>query len=78
MTLAVTNGTKQTISNMAKKNPQVVLGLGDYSYERSEKCWIDIMQPLLKKMKITIGNHDILPFGKISRLVEEFNLTLPW
>ena len=52
------NNTNKTISHMSDKNPLVVLGLGDFSYANSEECWTDIANPLLKKMKVTLGNHD--------------------
>ena len=63
---------------MSDKNPLVVLGLGDFSYANSEECWTDIANPLLKKMKVTLGNHDMIPLSKISQLVNAFNLKLPW
>jgi predicted phosphodiesterase len=51
--------TKETIANIMDKNPQLVLGLGDYSYERNADCWLDYVNPIEEKMKIVLGNHEI-------------------
>jgi predicted phosphodiesterase len=52
------NNTKKTVSNMISKNPERVLGLGDYSYQSTADCWLATVNPIDKKMNITIGNHD--------------------
>ncbi len=51
--------TKETIANFMDKNPQLVLGLGDYSYERTADCWLDYFNPVEEKVKIVLGNHEI-------------------
>jgi predicted phosphodiesterase len=50
--------TKKTVSNIINKNPELVLGLGDYSYQSTADCWLAIVDPIDEIMKITIGNHD--------------------
>ena len=37
---------------MVSKKVELVLGLGDYSYEDTADCWLDIMEPIDQKMKI--------------------------
>jgi len=38
-----TDDTTNTVNNILDKNPQLVLGLGDFSYEDSADCWFDII-----------------------------------
>lgn len=49
---------KKTVDNIIDKNPELVLGLGDYSYQNTADCWLAIVDPIDEIMKITIGNHD--------------------
>ena len=42
------------------------MGLGDYSYESTADCWLDVIKPIDRqnngldgKMEIAIGNHEI-------------------
>jgi hypothetical protein len=50
---------ENTLDNILDKDPELVLGLGDYSYEDlSADCWLDIIEPIDDKMKIAIGNHE--------------------
>jgi predicted phosphodiesterase len=58
-----TDDTRNTVDNIVDKNPELVLGLGDFSYEPTADCWLDIIQPIDNTidnaMKIVIGNHDV-------------------
>ena len=53
-----TDDTIDTVNNILGKNPELILGLGDYSYEDTADCWFDIIQPIDNIMKIVIGNHE--------------------
>src|SRR5437867_2751619 len=44
-----TSYTNQTASNISIKNPALILGLGDYSYEDTNDCWFKQAAPLLQK-----------------------------
>lgn len=59
---ACTSDTKKMVDSIIDKNPQLILGLGDYSYGRSADCWLQIINPIYPKMKIVIGNHDHLTY----------------
>jgi hypothetical protein len=49
-----------TVNNILDKNPEFVLGLGDYAYYgRNANCWFDDIRPIDNIMKIAIGNHDV-------------------
>ena len=67
-----TDDTTNTVNNILDKNPQLVLGLGDFSYEDSADCWFDIIEPIDNLMKITIGNHDV---SDLEELMNHFDLT---
>jgi predicted MPP superfamily phosphohydrolase len=51
--------TNETIHNIIGKNPELVLGLGDYSYKPTADCWLSYVKPIEAKMKIVLGNHEI-------------------
>src|SRR5919107_753497 len=65
--------TSDTVDNILDKAPEILLGLGDYSYDDdSADCWFDIVQPIDNIMKISIGNHDV---EDLEALMNHFGLT---
>ncbi len=52
------SNTVDTVNSIKNQNPELVLGLGDYSYQSTADCWLDRVDPIDEKMKITIGNHE--------------------
>jgi hypothetical protein len=72
---ACTSDTTDTVNNILGKNPELVLGLGDYSYEDSADCWLDIIQPIDNIMKISIGNHEIEEESIFTEYMNHFGLT---
>jgi len=67
----------KTVSNMVSRDPELVLALGDFSYQNSSKCWIDLMKPLNNITKITLGNHE-WPFPLMMQYVYQFNISHPF
>lgn len=59
-----------TVNNMVGKGIELNLGLGDYSYNSTADCWLDIIQPIFNKTRISIGNNDVIP-----EYMNVFNLT---
>ncbi len=50
----------QKTVNLAKSmNPQLILGLGDYSSEKTEACWVNLIKPVDSITRIAFGNHDV-------------------
>ena len=51
----------RTIEGMIKKDPEIVIALGDLSYDKSAACWLKSIMPLDNPgiIKISIGNHDL-------------------
>jgi calcineurin-like phosphoesterase family protein len=71
-----TSNTNMTVNNMLDKKPELVLGLGDYSYNsKYANCWLKIVKPIEDKMKITIGNHDDKTLPSLRQYMSHFNLT---
>jgi predicted phosphodiesterase len=69
------SNTNNTVSSMQSKNPELVLGLGDFSYKNTARCWLKIIDPIEEKMKIVIGNHESEPLSLLNRYMSHFNLT---
>ena len=62
---------------MENKSPELVLALGDLSYQKSADCWFQMMSPLINKTKMVFGDHEY-NFKNSSRLdeyLQRFNLT---
>ena len=62
---------------MQNKSPELVLALGDLSYQKSADCWFQMMSPLINKTKMVFGDHEY-NFKNSSRLdeyLQRFNLT---
>ncbi|HKG70707.1 MAG TPA: metallophosphoesterase [Nitrososphaeraceae archaeon] len=72
---ACTSDTTDTVNNILDKSPELVLGLGDYSYEDSADCWLDIIQPIDNIMKIAIGNHEVEEQSILAEYMNRFGLT---
>lgn len=74
-----TPNTIRTINGIIEKDAEVVLGLGDLSYESSSvDCWYNLISPISSKMKITLGNHYALAFTKLGQLADLFELRHPY
>ena len=69
------SNTNKTVMNMQGKNPELVLGLGDYSYKNTARCWLQMIDPIDEKMKIIIGGHDSEPLSLLNQYLSHFNLT---
>lgn len=48
-----------TVKNILERNPDLVIGLGDYSYSPFADCWFGKTAPIDSIIKIVIGNHDV-------------------
>jgi predicted phosphodiesterase len=74
-----TSNTRKTVENMKKNDPELVLPLGDLSYQKSANCWFDMMSPLKNKIFITLGYHDVNDGqAKLDQFVKSFELDKPY
>jgi hypothetical protein len=69
-----TPNTEDTVDNIVDRDPELVLGLGDYSYENSADCWFGIVDPIIDKMIIAIGDHEhnVTGEGENPELLDEY------
>jgi len=66
---------KKTVSNMKDKKPELVLPLGDLSYDKSANCWLDLISPFKDQLKVTLGFHDVNDGGsKLKQYEDTFGL----
>ena len=72
------SNAKNTASNIVGKNPQLVLQLGDYSYQTKATCWFNTIKPIDSKSKINIGNHDDTTTSLLNSYLKHFNLKKPY
>lgn len=72
--------TLRTVSSMQNKDPELVLALGDFSYQKDTGCWFKIISPLLNKTRIVIGHHDFDTNNstRLQDYVNKFNLSDPY
>src|ERR687890_543833 len=71
--------TKKTINRINQFQPELILGLGDYTFENlSPQCWFDISKPIDDLIKIAIGNHDLDYQSSYYQLLDHYNLYKPY
>ena len=49
---------EDTVDNIIEQDPELVLALGDLSYNGKAKCWLELIEPIADKTKIVFGNHE--------------------
>ena len=69
-----TTDTINTVKNIINHKPELVLALGDLSYNKTAQCWLDIINPIADKTKIVIGNHETDSTKKLKDYMEFFGL----
>lgn len=52
------SNTASTVSKIDGRNPELVLALGDYSYQSTATCWLNAINTIDSITKINIGNHE--------------------
>jgi len=71
--------TEKTIERIMGFQPELILGLGDYTFEEiNPQCWFDISKPINDKIKIAIGNHDLDYQSSYYQLLDHYNLKEPY
>jgi len=69
-----TPNTINTVRNIQSVNPDLIIALGDYSYEPLAGCWLATVDPIDEKMKIVIGNHDNETAEGLKQYMSHFKL----
>ena len=71
--------TEKTIGKITEFEPELVVGLGDYTFEEiSPQCWFDISEPIDDILKIAIGNHDLDYQSSYYQLLDHYKLPEPY
>ena len=70
------SNTEKTVNNVKSKNPQLLLALGDYSYEKTSTCWLDLIKPVDSITKVNLGNHE--DHGLVDSYLSHFGLSNPF
>ncbi len=69
------SSTDATVDNILDKNPELVLGLGDYSYQATADCWLARIQPIDSITRINIGNHEDQESEGFEQYMNHFGLS---
>ncbi len=68
--------TEKIIHDINNKSPEVILALGDLSYQRDNAdCWLNIVAPIESKMKIVLGDHDYNSDSLLKQYKNHFNMS---
>jgi hypothetical protein len=70
---ACDSNTENTVKNIVAKKPELVLALGDLSYQRGPDCWFDIISPVDNITLIARGDHD--NDFRMNSYMQHFNMT---
>jgi predicted GH43/DUF377 family glycosyl hydrolase len=68
------SNSQQTVSNIVDSSPELVLGLGDYSYRSTAGCWLEVIDPIDSLTKIAFGNHDVESSRLTNQYLSHFDL----
>ena len=69
-----TQYTKDTVNNIISQGPELVLALGDLSYNGKAQCWLELIKPFEEKTKIVIGNHEVDSSKLLKDYMNQFGL----
>jgi hypothetical protein len=67
--------TEKIVQDVKSMNPQSLLALGDYSYDKTATCWFDIIKPVQSITKINIGNHETEGESMLNSYLNHFGLS---
>jgi hypothetical protein len=70
-----TPDAQKTVSLAKSMNPQLILGLGDYSSTETESCWVNLTKPVDSITRIAIGNHDNEHDGLANSYLNHYGLS---
>jgi hypothetical protein len=65
----------KVVSVAKSLNPQLILGLGDYSSTETDSCWVNLIKPVDTITQIAIGNHDNEYDGLATSYLNHYGLT---
>jgi hypothetical protein len=72
------SNTQKTVNNINSKSPERVLALGDYSYQDTATCWLNLVDDFDSRTRIAIGNHEDDDDEGYQQYKSHFNLGNPY
>jgi predicted phosphodiesterase len=70
---ACNDNSKNTLKNIESKKPELIIALGDLSYQRSAECWFDMISSVDNITRIVRGDHD--NDFRTSQYMQHFNIS---
>jgi len=70
-----TSNTPKTLTTITNQGPDRILALGDYSYQPTATCWLNIINPVKSITRIAIGNHEDDSNEDFSKYMSSFGLS---
>lgn len=70
---ACNDNSQNTLKNIVSKKPELIIALGDLSYQRTAECWFDIISPVDNITRIVRGDHD--NDFRMSQYMQHFNMS---
>ena len=67
------DNSKNTLKNISSKKPELILALGDLSYQRTAECWLEIISSVDNITSIVRGDHD--NDFRTSQYMKHFNMS---
>jgi hypothetical protein len=71
----VDSNAEKTVDNAMSMNPDLILGLGDYSDDETGTCWVNLTRPVDSITKISLGNHDGESDGLLNSYLNHYGLS---
>jgi hypothetical protein len=69
-----TQDTEETVDNIIDKDPELIVGAGDYSYDSTADCWLEIVDPIDEKMEVVIADHETDDPEKLNDILNHFDI----
>jgi predicted phosphodiesterase len=67
------DNSKNTLKNISSKKPELIIALGDLSYQRTAECWLEIISSVDNITSIVRGDHD--NDFRTSQYMKHFNMS---
>ena len=69
------SNTPKTLTTIRNQGPERIFALGDYSYQPTATCWLNIINPVKSITRIAIGNHEDDSNEDFSKYMSSFGLS---
>jgi predicted phosphodiesterase len=70
---ACNDNSQNTLKNIVSKKPELIIAVGDLSYQRTAECWFDIISSVDNITRIVRGDHD--NDFRMSQYMQHFNMS---